>query len=372
MGAKTGIEWTDSTWNPNRGCRRISPGCLNCYAEVIAGRFCGQGQAYEGFAERTQNGARWTGRVELLADALDAPLRWREGRRVFVNSTSDTFHEELTDHDIERVFAVMALAPRHTFQVLTKRADRMARWFNEPLPLETRELQVMRAAEHLGQRLWGEPGAPFVFDSRGSDAHLYWPTSKPTGKALANRRKWPGWPLPNVWVGVSVEDQARADERIPHLLSVPARVRFLSCEPLLGPLTIKGHLMAGPDPGACGSWVIAGGESGFNARPMHPSWVRSLREQCARAGVPFFFKQWGQWRPKLAAVAGEPEPIGKGGNWGTLREDGTWWPETTPWNGRQLEDSEDGGECVMVDVGKGAAGRELDGRTWDELPGASS
>jgi len=260
MADKSAIEWTDATWNPVRGCTRVSPGCGGpgkaggCYAERIAARFSGPGQPFEGFAERKGGEARWTGKVALIEDMLAVPLRWSKPRRIFVNSMSDLFHEHLPDGAIDQVFAMMALCPQHTFQVLTKRPERMRDYLSDQDPM----------------------------------------------------------PLPNVWLGVSAEDQARADERIPLLLETPAAVRFVSCEPLLGPIDLINldHTGAQRKDQAHGisalwraaaeiglrtmlDWVICGGESGPVARPMHPDWARSLRDQCQAAGVPFFFKQWG-------------------------------------------------------------------------------
>jgi protein gp37 len=231
---RSAIEWTDATWNPVRGCTKISPGCKHCYAETFAERFRGvPGHPFEqGFDLR------------LVPSALDLPKGWRRGRLVFVNSMSDLFHDEVPLAYIRKVFAVMRESPQHQFQVLTKRAERL---------------------EELSAKL------------------LF---------------------APNIWVGVSVETQEYA-WRIDHLRRVPAAVRFLSVEPLLGPITkleLKGI-----------DWVIVGGESGRGARAMDPAWVRAVRDECDRSRVPFFFKQWGG-------------------------------------------------------VMKGRAGRVLDGRTWDEMP----
>jgi protein gp37 len=273
----TKIEWTDETWNPVTGCTKVSPGCDHCYAERIVERFKGKG-AFEN--------------VTLNEERLDAPLRWRKPRRVFVNSMSDLFHDSVPDEYIAKVFAVMALSPRHTFQVLTKRHARM----RSLLGAHGFWAQVGLAALDL-REIW-LPAAGVSLD-----AHA----------------------LPNVWLGVSVEDQKWADIRVPALLDTPAAVRFLSCEPLLGPVDIlHPYLVPGPDC-ACergGSvcdptidWVIAGGESGPGARPMHPDWARSLRDQCLAAGVPYFFKQTGSL---LARELGIP---GKGHEWDLLPEE---------------------------------------------------
>ncbi len=295
------IEWTDVTWNPVRGCSRVSEGCRNCYAERMAARFAGPGDPFEGFARRKNQpnppgalpgrlSGGWTGRVELIPSKLDEPLRWRKPRRVFVNSMSDLFHEALSNEDIERVFAGIALAQRHTFQVLTKRPERMLDWFRTGVPgLETREQEVALAAAHAGSIAW---------DSRGSDKWAY----SPGCGDVSNRRPWPGWPLPNVWLGVSVEDQATADERIPLLLQTPAAVRFCSYEPALGPVDFTEWLYRcdgdcsrpeAPHDEPILDQIIVGGESGPGARPCDLAWVRSVRDQCREAGVRLFYKQGG-------------------------------------------------------------------------------
>jgi protein gp37 len=240
--------------------------------------------------------------VQLMRERLTLPLKWKQPRTVFVNSVSDLFHEEVPFDFIDQVFAVMALTPQHTYQILTKRPERMVEYLNhrsDGLDPDC-EGMVLDAAYRMGLVIW---------DDRGDIAYRY---SKPVPSKdqLAKRRIPPHWPLSNVWLGTSVENQATADERIPHLLKCPAAVRFLSCEPLLGPVDIKFHLdliwkdqgiekPIHPDdsPGLFTglNWVIAGGESGPGARPMHADWARGLRDQCKAAGVAFFFKQWGAY-----------------------------------------------------------------------------
>lgn len=317
MSEKSAIEWTDATWNPVLGCDKVSQGCRGCYA--IPQSWMKQHNpnekiraAYEGLVVQIGPGSyNWTGRVNLLPDRLTLPLTWKQPRKIFVTSLSDLFHKEIPDDFIDQVFAVMALTPRHTYQILTKRPERMQRWVTEGDPLEDRAALVSREAAHIGGVVW---------DSRGSEEHLYSDVAGMPGKHgskertehLAKRRVWPGWPLPNVWLGTSTEDQATADERIPHLLRTPAAVRFLSCEPLLGPMDVTCIGMAGEDEdcphlihrGPCTAptdkldWVIAGGESGPNFRPMDLDWARSLRDQCEAAGAAFNFKQVGGRTPK--------------------------------------------------------------------------
>jgi protein gp37 len=250
MSDGSAIQWTDATWNPVRGCSRVSEGCRHCYAEGVAARFAGPGRPYEGLARFTPAGPQWTGKIRLVPEVLEEPLRWKKPRRVFVNSMSDLFHEDVPDSFIRAVFTTMAQTPRHTYQVLTKRAGRM------------RELLTR----------WGE--------------------------SRLTLREGHGTVLPNVWLGVSVESQAAAYDRIPHLIETPAAVRFLSCEPLLDPIDLSPWLVA--DLGAGGRarlgllhWVIVGGESGRGARPCEPDWIRSVLEQCREAGVPAFCKQLG-------------------------------------------------------------------------------
>lgn len=220
----TSIEWTETTWNPIRGCSRVSPGCQHCYAERMAHRFSGPGMPYEGLTRPAVSGPQWTGTVRLVPEALTEPLRWRTSRLVFVNSMSDLFHEKVPDTFIRAVFETMVSATQHRFQVLTKRAARLA--------------------------------------------------------ALAPSLPWPN----NVWMGVSVESDAYT-ARVDALRETPAKVKFVSLEPLLSGLPSLD--LQGID------WAIVGGESGPAARPMHPAWVRAIRRTCRGAGVAFFFKQWG-------------------------------------------------------------------------------
>lgn len=264
MSTETGIEWTDATWNPVRGCSKVSEGCRNCYAMSVAARFSGPGQPYAGLATRSP--ARWTNRVAFVEEHLADPLRWKRPRRVFVNSMSDLFHEDIPDAWIDRVFGVMAAASRHTYQILTKRPERMRAYM---AGLAHNYDRIEAGARSVGYTLRFE-GIPMV-----------------------------RWPIPNVWLGVSVEDQAAADERIPLLARTPAVIRFLSCEPLLGPIDLGGLL---PDrsrsPIDAVDWIIGGGESGPKSRPCDVEWLRNLARQCVESGTPFFLKQLGGWPDK--------------------------------------------------------------------------
>ena len=278
----TSIEWTSETWNPVRGCSKVSAGCTNCYAMKQAHRFGGEDQPYEGLTKLVKGkGPQWTGEVDLIPDMLVKPLHWSEPRRVFVNSMSDLFHEDVPFEFVDMVFAVMAITPRHTYQVLTKRPERMAAYLSVP-PRE------------LGLR-WGDQALsspPVPYGGRVTKGVSQWAE---IGNALQEGTH--PWPLPNVWLGTSVEDQPAAEERVPHLLRTPAAVRFVSCEPLLGAVFLDQWLLESspPHPPRADGlhWIIAGGESGPGARPCFVPWIRELVDQGRFAGVPVFVKQLG-------------------------------------------------------------------------------
>ncbi len=324
----TKIEWTRNpdgskgkVWNPITGCTPVSPGCAHCYADRQAKRF-------------------WKDRkfsdIALMSDKIiEAPLHWRKPQRIFAGSMTDFFHADIPDWWLDIVFGIMVLAPQHTFQVLTKRPERMA--------------EYVAGAK---QRVYDK-----AFDIAGD------------GRFACEVR----WPLPNLWNGTTVCNQDEADRNIPFLLQTPAAVRFVSVEPMLGPVDLRQYLISeqvccgqskgqkihcdldgnylGATHDCCGSpimtptldWVICGGESGPGARPMHPEWARSLRDQCKAAGVPFMFKQHGEW-----VNADENPDCCEGKKSATVHymEDGT----------------------PMVYVGKKAAGRLLDGELWDQYP----
>lgn len=298
MTGKSAIEWTEQTWNPVAGCSLVSPGCTNCYAMVQAARLLDRpGSHYEGTTKRVNGKPVWTGKIGIAPDSiLLAPLRRKKPTMYFVNSMSDLFHESVPDAVIDRIFAVMALSPQHTFQVLTKRAERMRGYLSaargHPVAIEAMAMTWKEMADNPKSNV----GSGVML--QGDIVHLK------------------EWPLPNVWLGVSAERQQEADQRIPHLLATPAAVRFVSAEPLLGPVDFR-FLQPGDPPveidalnGTHGvlrphgghnaklDWIIVGGESGPGARPMHPDWARSIRDQCQAAGTAFFFKQWGGWWPR--------------------------------------------------------------------------
>lgn len=322
----TKIEWAEKTWNPITGCSKISLGCNNCYAERMAKRLrgrCGY-PADEPF------------RVALHPERLEEPMRWRKPSMVFVCSMGDLFHDDVPDEFIHRVFATIGQCPQHTFIILTKRPKRMK---------------------------------AFIED--------YYAYESPSGDEQGLHIQ------PNVWLGVTAENQEMADRRIPILLQTPAAVRFVSVEPMLGPVDLTNvqfdkwtrmNVLEGcgitTRPGGMGqmlpnafceklSWIIAGGETGPKARPMHPDWARSLRDQCQEVGVPFFFKQWGEWHPvedyrdifpsynskefrviNLAGIDETQKPV----------------TEMTP------------GVAGVTRIGRKIAGRLLDGCEWNEMP----
>jgi protein gp37 len=371
MGDKTGIEWTDATWPIVQGCDYASPGCTHCYVPRTLWRLMHNpslaiAEPLQDLVRMHENGMPvFTGALALREDRLTWPLKWKKPRRIFVPSHGDIFHKDVPDAFLDKIFAVMALCPQHTFQVLTKRAARMNRY-----------LTTHRIAERVAKV------SVEILPLEGDNALV----GAEIDKQVALTSGWDVWPRPNIWLGVSVEDQARADERIPLLLETPAAKRFLSCEPLLGAVDLTaletnrqpevyeaeitnaltgryrweldGNTDASSGIGPRINWVIGGFESGPNARPGHPGWGRSLRDQCAAAGVAFFWKQNGEYIP---AVEGD---------------DGT----------RMYWDADDGGpegrfakrrakviypfgdDQGVARVGKKAAGRLLDGREWNEVP----
>lgn len=319
MGTK--IEWAEETWNPIIGCSKVSPGCTNCYAERMANRLVGMGQEpYNNVMEaRIGQTPKWNGKTHFVESALEKPLHWKKPRNIFVCSMGDLFHETVSFKDLHWIFSVIAKCSQHIFMVLTKRPETMAQYFRTVYP------------EY-------EPGSA---------------------------------PIPNLWLGVTAENQEMADERIPILLDIPAAKSFVSIEPMLGPVDLqvlrsqKSNLVYDSLLGReyhnykqsdwwCKSsgyldWVICGGESGPGARPMNPSWVISLRDQCQASKVPFMFKQYGEWVGEF-----HPEATHK-------HQESSIFADIN-------EDNTDYRGVYMYKVGKKKAGRELDGQIWDQKP----
>ncbi len=374
MGEKTQISWTDSTWPVVAGCMKVSPACQNCYAIRDSWRMGHNPNpkirsAYEGMAVSS---TCWTGVVRPLPERLDWPLRWRQARKIFVCNLSDLFHEDVPDAFLDKVFAVIALAgmtrPRptgdvrqaslHTFQVLTKRPERMLSYLSDP---------------ETPNRLWHSARG---LDPYGDGRTVYEGHLRAPGRWPQAELRLPEWPLPWLWLGVTAETQEQADKRIPLLLQVPAAVRFVSVEPMLGPIRLDhmdadaaGHKewcwinaltgrqtdMGRPCPDVPHlDWVICGGESGPHARPMHPDWARDLRDQCQAAGVPFFFKQWGEWLPvDQPWKQTSPERLAGNERWLNLAG-GHGFHGQEVWRMR----------CV----GKKVAGDLLDAQEWHQFP----
>ena len=325
-----GIAWTDETWNPVRGCSRVSVGCDNCYAMGVAYRFRGPGLAYEGLATLRNGKADWTGHTSPVPSHMADPLRWKRARRIFVNSMSDLFHESLTFEFIAAVFGVMAASDRHTFQVLTKRPKRAREFFDW---LDQQPSSYTRKVGDLEIQTSTLPGTPHNHAIRlktfaENYLHMYAPDEgygpfADCGLDVRSDKTDPScftpvaWPLPNVWLGVSVEDQRAAEKRIAQLLELPAAVRFISAEPLLGPLQLDvirvddfcslnaltgeaSHAGRGNAVGHTAQryrrgidWLIVGGESGERARPFDVCWAEDLVRACADADVACFVKQLG-------------------------------------------------------------------------------
>lgn len=320
---KTKIEWTDATWNPVVGCKVLSPGCTNCYAMKLAGGRMKNHPTREGLTIDTKAGPVWNGKVRFNEKALVEPLAWKRPRDIFVVAHGDLFYEAVENDWIERVFAIMAACPRHRFQVLTKRPERMRKFLTAP-DFAANIRSVLNDQGHG----WGLRDAEIV----------------KACVAVTNG------PLPNVALGTSVEDQPRADERLIELYQTPAAARWVSAEPLLGPVVLPLSMKVYLD-GIVREvkldCVVVGGESQPGARPMDPAWARALRDQCNRDGVAFSFKQWGDWHEYGNT---------SDGFFGARHGDIT----------RAMESG-----AVMVRCGKKKAGRLLDGVQHDARPGVS-
>jgi protein gp37 len=346
------IQWTNKTWNPTTGCNKVSQGCKNCYAEVMHKR------------QMAMNPHKYTkpfsAGVEVHEDELIKPYKWKKPCMIFVNSMSDLFHEDVPFEFIVKVYAIMKACPQHTFQVLTKRIERALEFYKW---VQGNIDQLKIALPILG----------FVMKNEGA----FFPPS-------------------NVWIGTSCEDQTTYNQRVPILLQIPAAIRFLSCEPLLGPIDLRfdsncmdynhadfGHGRACIDTHKI-HWVIAGGESGHKARPVHPDWIRSLRNQCDSkkgANIPFFFKQWGEYLP--FEETGQPpfyrdcatgeehdghlmnminyDHYSEAGKFKGFR----WYPPMDAID-RCLEN--DSNDCSWLKMGKSKSGNMLDGKQYLEFP----
>jgi protein gp37 len=320
MAENSKIEWTDHTFNPWRGCTKVSPGCANCYAETLSHRNPAVlGEWGKGKPRVPASEAMW--RQPLKWDKAQAAHQsFMEGTaarpRAFCASLADWLDDEAPIEWLARLLSLIRNTPNLDWLLLTKRPQN-----------------------------WSEQMASVIRASADNAHHAKWPHA---GAMLAEDWWVKGNPPPNVWIGTSVEDQTRADERIPQLLQIPAKVRFLSCEPLLGPVELLDTETGWPFFDLSGHrslhWIIAGGESGTHARPMHPAWARSLRDQCQGTGVPFLFKQWGEWLPGCQYQEGDLERFKEKAQHSFDLDTHSRW------------------------VGKKAAGRQLDGRTHDQFP----
>lgn len=350
------IEWTDATWNPVTGCSVVSPGCTNCYAMKLAGTRLQHHPSRKGLTVETKAGPVWNGQVRLNEEWLAQPLQWKRPRRIFVCAHGDLFAENVPDEWIDRVFAIMALAPQHTFQILTKRAARMRAYMTDRAGLLARHM--------IDEYLIKAPDAALG----GRSIHARWPVVSIGNVDHPDDVTMSPWPLPNVHMGVSVEDQPRADERVRELLRTPAAVRWISAEPLIGPvdfcaagMKLNGKLDVETGERRVIDWIVVGGESGHGARPMHPDWARQIRDDAAACGVPFFFKQWGAWTP------GENVRRMTGVVAGAWLFDGRWDFDDVDLS-RTDETVDD--EPNLYCVGKSNAGRLLDGVEHNAQPEA--
>lgn len=310
MADGTHIEWTDATWNIINGCTVLSPGCTNCYAMRLAGTRLRHHPSREGLTRESNAGPVWNGQVRLYEPLLDQPRRWTRPRMIFVCAHGDLGHPGVDDRMLDQVFAAMLSAPQHIYQILTKRPERFTAYFAD-LPRRQSEMEC-----HAG---------------------MDWFKDIPA----------------NWWFGISAEDQKRYDQRWPVLAQLPAQMRWISAEPLLGHIDILAHATQP-------NWVVAGGESGPGARPMHPDWARSLRDQCAAVGVAFLFKQWGSWVSIYDRDQDDPywQSCPRPGDWNRKRY--LNFAGGQGFHGDKLN--------MMRNVGKKAAGRLLDGVQHDGMP----
>ena len=405
----TKIEWTHvpdgsggfkkgETINPLVGCTEISPACRNCYAAGIAHR--SMSPQHRGLTVKRANGSHWNGQIREVPSHLAKPLTWRKPRGIFWGSMTDLAHESRMATEEGRrylaaCFGVMAATPQHTHLVLTKRPGELRRWFDWLHTMASQHMTGVFADEVIDRCI--SSAVDILYPAReGKSADLMidrWNWSRfgeyafeacdesevaPINRKIERMRNGPqidedAWPLRNVWVGCTAEDQTWLDRRIDDLLAIPAAVHYLSVEPMLGPVTLPPSFLERGSQ----SWVIAGGESGHGARPPHIDWFRRLRDQCIEAGVPFLFKQWGEFAPWVTEEwftrgGAERHPHtwvandGRSGDCWIVDDDGNW----SNWTGDPPLGVE-AAAAIMSRVGKAEAGRMLDGRTWDEFPDGS-
>ena len=351
------IEWTDKTWNPITGCTKISAGCANCYAERMSKRLAGLGgyPKKDPFRPGLEHPKQWL-----------KPCKWKKPRLIFVCSMGDLFHKDVSFDLVHKVLAVAINEPRHTFILLTKRPERM--------------YEFITHYRHDGHHVFSDRVTPYN-PSRNKQAYL-----------LLDHKQ--DWPLANLWLGGSAENQAALDARAPYVISTPSALWFMSLEPLIGPIDLRPRpnpdtcIVCGEGPDAPHNhpfgyrnrgldWIIVGGETGPGARPMHPEWVRKIRDQCAQAGIPFFFKSWGEYGPSgVDLQTGEP-------TFRMFQNKAQWVNKARTWmlpgdicldmTGRILRKGADfdGARypvAIMRKMGKKAAGNLLDGQVWDQFP----
>ena len=351
MATTTRIEWADATTNTAVGCSHCSPGCDHCYAERFAHRLSRHPATAKVYAGVVDDRGRWTGKINSNFSEKMYPHRVPgKGKRVFVGSMTDIFHPNYPDENRDEIFAsiladyIFDNGHGHTFIILTKRPQAMAEYF--------------AAGPGTLLRRWGRAGNGWIIVGDGdSETFEEYADGQTIPQEMTstrdNLRQDYLWPLPNLWLGVTVCNQVEADAKIPALLATPAEKYFVSVEPMLGPVNLNILTGAFHDDTESNrrifhryvdviDWVICGGETGSGARPMNPDWVRSLRDQCQEATVPFFFKSWGEWAPDCLCGTKKPHPE---------------TPRPTP-----------GHMGCMFKCGKANSGRSIDKRTWDEVP----
>lgn len=387
MADKTHIEWTDATWNPITGCKVVSPGCTNCYAMKLAGTRLQHHPSRKGLTVDTKAGPVWTGEVRFNEQWLADPLRWKKPRQIFVCAHADLFGENVPFEWVDRVFGVMALASWHTYQILTKRPDRMREYMRG---------RRRKLAQHMVDEYLSKPDG--TVGRAGRAVHAAWPVKSVGDLAQPDAVAMATWPLPNVWLGVSAEDQQRWDERVPELMWTPAAKRFVSIEPMLGPIKTDVIEVLGGDAELYPlAWttdcidqnddpvadippldlIILGGENG--PRPMHPDWARQVRDACAAEGVPFFFKQWGSWKeafhdqdgPKVDVVDADDDAADSVMAIFACRETAFVSADGQTFRGHHHNLPEGAAWRLVVKAPKGENGRLLDGVEHNGMPEAA-